>query len=99
MTFEERIDRLTERHEALAQSLELLALEVRENSQAAKALLEASARQAETSARHEDRLGKQEALIAQILEATARNNETVANLALIARVHSERLARLEEGKR
>ena len=31
MTFEERMDRLTERHEALAQSLELVAAMQREN--------------------------------------------------------------------
>jgi prefoldin subunit 5 len=30
MTFEERIDRLTERHEAMAQSLELLTADVRQ---------------------------------------------------------------------
>jgi two-component sensor histidine kinase len=76
-TFEERIDRLTERHEALAQSLELLTLDVREISQTVKGLVE-------TSAKHEN-------LIAQILEAAAHNNEAVANLALIARVHSQRI--------
>jgi hypothetical protein len=37
--------------------------------------------------------------VALILEATARNNETVANLALIARVHAEPIERLEEGRR
>ena len=71
MTFEERIDRLTERQEALAQSLELLTADVQKHDQ----------------------------LIGQILEATARNNETVANLALIARVHSDRLQRLEEAQK
>jgi hypothetical protein len=32
MTFEERIDRLVERHEAFAESLELLSADVRQNS-------------------------------------------------------------------
>ena len=69
MTFEERIQRLTERQEALAQSVELLVHAV----------------------------NRHDALIAQILEASARNNETIANLALIARMHAQRLDRLEQG--
>jgi methyl-accepting chemotaxis protein len=36
MTFEERIDRLTERHEALVQSLELLTADVKETAQTVK---------------------------------------------------------------
>jgi len=37
--------------------------------------------------------------VALVLEASARNNEAIANLALIARVHSQRIDRLEKGKR
>ena len=40
MTIDERLDRLTERHEALAQSLEILTADVREMQSTAKALLE-----------------------------------------------------------
>jgi len=39
MTIDERLERLTERHEALAQSLELLSHEVRETRAAAEALV------------------------------------------------------------
>ena len=39
MTIDERLERLTERHEALAQSLELLTHEVRETRAAAEALV------------------------------------------------------------
>ena len=38
MTFEERIDRLTERHEALAQSLELLTADAHANQHAIERL-------------------------------------------------------------
>ncbi len=99
MTFEERIERLTERHEALAQSLEVLTVDVRELQTGLKELgvkvdqLTSKVDQLTTDVQ------KHDAVIAQILEATTRNNDTVANLAFIARMHSERLQRLEEGKR
>ncbi len=40
MTTDDRIDRLTERHEALTQSVEMLTLDVRELNEAALSLLE-----------------------------------------------------------
>jgi chromosome segregation ATPase len=58
MTFEERLERIAERHEALAQSLELLHADVRELSQAVK--------------QHEGRLARHEDFLVQIMEATAR---------------------------
>ena len=84
MTFEERIDRLTERHEALAQTVELHEHRFAE-------IMEAIAN---TNAN----IGLINANIGLILEATARNNETIANLALIAKAHSQPLERLEEHK-
>jgi archaellum component FlaC len=41
MTIDERLDRLTERHEALAQSLEILTHDVRETRLTAEALVAA----------------------------------------------------------
>jgi hypothetical protein len=40
MTTDDRLDRLTERHEALTQSVEMLTLDVRELKEAALSLLE-----------------------------------------------------------
>ena len=63
MTIDERLERLTERHEALAQSLELLTHEVRETRAAAEALVVAVQTDAENiralariAAIHEHRL-------------------------------------------
>jgi archaellum component FlaC len=39
MTTDERIDRLTERHEALTQTVEMLTLDIRELKDAAQSLL------------------------------------------------------------
>lgn len=39
MTFDERIDRLTERHEALTQTVEMIQHEIRDLKEAAQALL------------------------------------------------------------
>lgn len=92
MTIDERLEKLAERHEALAQSVELLTADVRQISAEVREIGTSVKRLAETAANHDS-------LISQILEAIAHNNETVANLALIARVHSERLERLEKGRR
>ena len=77
MTFEERIDRLTERQEALAQSLELLTATVREMGVRMDQLTGDVQKLTGDVEKHDQLMG-------QILEATARNNKTVANLALIA---------------
>jgi hypothetical protein len=47
MTFEERIERLTERHEALAQSVELMLVESREHTKQIEALLATATRDGE----------------------------------------------------
>lgn len=49
MTIDEPLERLTERHETLAQSLELLSHEVRETRAAAEALVAAVQTDAENS--------------------------------------------------
>jgi len=47
MTIDERIERLTERHEALAQSVELLLVATRENTENIRGLVEATNQDAE----------------------------------------------------
>ncbi len=47
MTIDERLDRLTDRHEALAQSVELLLVAVRETSDSVRKLVDVTNRDAE----------------------------------------------------
>jgi NAD+--asparagine ADP-ribosyltransferase len=47
MTIDERIERLTERHEALTQSVELVLVATRENTESIRKLVEVTNRDAE----------------------------------------------------
>jgi len=78
---DERIDRLVARHEALAQSLELLTADVR-SLQSSVAGLQLSVNSlSETVGRHDQYLGT-------IMEATSQ-------LLQVAQIHERRLTRLE----
>ena len=56
MTFEERIQRLTERHEALTQSVELMSAENRERDRRMADVMEAIARLLHVAEIHERRI-------------------------------------------
>ena len=56
MTIDERLERLTERHEALAQSLELMVLENRERDKRLAEIMEGIARLLHIAQIHESRL-------------------------------------------
>lgn len=56
MTIDERLDRLTERHEALTQSVELLARTTREHTEQIAALRDASASLLHIAQIHESRI-------------------------------------------
>ena len=60
MTIDERIDRLTERHEALTQSVELLLQTTREHSQQITELMEAAASLLHVAEIHEQRISRLE---------------------------------------
>jgi hypothetical protein len=60
MTIDERLDRLTERHEALTQSVELLARTSHEHSQQITDIMEAAARLLHIAQIHEKRLTRLE---------------------------------------
>ena len=60
MTIDERLERLTERHEALTQSVEILARTTREHSQQITEIMEAAARLLHIAQIHEQRLTRLE---------------------------------------
>ena len=60
MTIDERLERLAERHEALTQSVELMAVENRERDRRMGEIMEAIARLAHVAEIHEHRLGRLE---------------------------------------
>lgn len=88
MTFEERIDRLTERHEALAQSLELMAIQTEANRKA----IEEQSRSIEKQKRNIDTLVTLEREARKI---TMANSLGIADLLTVARAHEARIKNLE----
>lgn len=60
MTIDERLERLAERHEALTQSVELMAVENRERDRRMGEIMEAIARLAHVAEIHEHQLGRLE---------------------------------------
>jgi hypothetical protein len=92
MTFEERLDRLAERHEALAQTVELIAHAQDRNEKEIERLLEMQLRneeaQAKAQARNAEAQAKNETMIAQIIES-------ITSLARIAQAHENRISGLE----
>ena len=95
MTIDERLDRLTERHEVLTQSVELMAAEGREIDRRLDRLTE----------RHEALAQTVEILAADNREMAAENRERdrrmgevmegIARLLHIAEIHEHRIERLE----
>ena len=60
MTIDERLERLTERHEALTQAVEILARTTHEHSQQITEIMEAAARLLHIAQIHEQRLTRLE---------------------------------------
>jgi len=81
MDFEERINRLVERHEALAQTVEHLALQGEEQRKTAVI----------QSATMEKLVGNTDKLVSAISQIT----ESIRSLANIAQAHESRLSRIE----
>ena len=81
VTFEERLDRLVERHEALAQSVEMLVRSGRESQ----------ARNEEFFARNEESFARNEQLFGQVALRLREVTDSIDSLARIAGVHQERL--------
>jgi len=92
MTTDERIDRLVERHEALAQSVELLAASVHEQGLNIDKLLECIGATLITSS-------EQGQSIAMLLASSAKTDARIEALVSIAESHSRRLSDLEGGAR
>jgi hypothetical protein len=95
MTIDERLDRLALRHEALTQSIELMAHDQRE----------AFARYDATLAKHADVLAEHDAVWAKIDDGMAKTQnmlaqvvESIDSLARIAHLHERRISNLEEGR-
>jgi len=82
-TIDERLDRLTERHEALTQSVELL---LRSQSDA-KATVESLLK---SQTKTETMLAKTETMLAEVVGS-------INSLARIAHAHEERISGLEDG--
>jgi hypothetical protein len=88
MTVDERIEKLTERHEALAQSVELLTLSIHEQGDNIDKLLAASAAQGahiEAQGEHIEAQGKHIDKILTLIEG----------LATLASNHQSRIEKLE----
>jgi uncharacterized protein Yka (UPF0111/DUF47 family) len=81
MTIDERIERLTDRHEALAQSVELLVAENRHTSEQIQRMAEENQKSAEENRRRDRQLG-------DIMEGIAR-------LLHVAEIHERRITDLE----
>jgi hypothetical protein len=60
MTIDERLERLTERHEALTQSVEILARTTHEHTQQITDIMEAAAKLLHVAQIHEQRLSRLE---------------------------------------
>jgi archaellum component FlaC len=82
MTIDERLERLTERHEALTQSVELMALENKERDR----------RLAVENKERDKRLEQRDQRLDKILNQMA---EGIARLLHIAEIHEQRLDDLE----
>jgi hypothetical protein len=83
MTTDERLDRLVERHEALSQSVERLAIETRELRAALSSLIAS--------------VGDLTASMSGLHAAVAADGENIRARARIAEIHERRMTRLEGG--
>ena len=87
MTIDERLDRLTARHEALTQSVELMVLEQRQWQERYEKWQEQYKKDQEENQKMQ---AKNQVLIAQLIEG-------VNSLARIAHSHERRITNLERG--
>lgn len=84
MTIDERLDRLTERHEALTQSVEILLATTKQDAENIVMLLATTKQDAKN--------------IEMLLAATKQDAENIRALARIADMHDRRLTRIERGE-
>ena len=84
MTIDERLDRLVERHEALTQTVEHLALQGEEQNKSIRL-------QGENIDKILENIGK-------TLIALEKDGENIRGLAHIAEIHEHRISGLEEGR-
>jgi archaellum component FlaC len=95
MTIDERLDRLTERHEALAQSVELLLITVRETratvSEIAGTVNALAATVRETTAT----VSAIAASVSKLVDVTNRDAVDIRALARIAESHERRITDIE----
>jgi dephospho-CoA kinase len=82
MTIDERLDRLTERHEALTQSVELLLAAQRQTD--------------ESIAKNSIDIADNSAAIGKLTALMAETGQFINRLAHIAEAHDQRIERLEE---
>jgi hypothetical protein len=96
MTIDERLEKLAERTDAIAQSLELLTSLHLDNG---RRLAEYAAKTDERFAKTEERFGKYEERSAKTEERMAQLMETMNRLANVVISHEERLDGLEDRPR
>jgi len=96
MTIDERLEKLAERTDAIAQSLELLTSLHLDNE---RRLAEYAAKSDERFAKTEERFGKYEERSAKTEERMAQLMETMNRLANVVISHEERLDGLEDRPR
>ena len=99
MTIDERLDRLTARHEALAQALELMQLIWQEDhrkwQEDHRKWQEDHRKWEERWAKSEERSARWEERWAKIEIAIQQDGENIRALARIAEIHERRLSHLE----
>jgi polyhydroxyalkanoate synthesis regulator phasin len=90
MTIDERLDKLTERHEALALSVEHLVAEGKLTDERLRVLAEASSKLAQASLKQFELHGKVQTQFDQV-------RESLAALVRVAEAHEHRVTQLEGG--
>src|ERR1035438_1157780 len=98
MTIDERLDRLVERHEALTQTVEHLALQGEEQNKRIRLQGENIGKILENFDKILIALEKDGENIGKILTALEKDGENIRGLAHIAEIHEHRTSLLEEGR-
>lgn len=99
MTFEERLEKLAERHEALTQTVELLAAMQRDNEARLTRLAERVDRLTELVERLTGVVERLTGVVGRIGEHMTKLTDLTAELTSVVRRHEERLENLERGGR
>jgi len=84
VNIDQRLDRLTQHHEALTQTVEIIAAMQKKNE-------EAHQRNQEAHRRNEESHRKNEVLLAHVMES-------IDSLARMAHAHEQRITQLEDGR-